>query len=82
MRTGLHWLIVGLYCTLNVCNIMPYRVQWNWLQNKQIPCLLVRKQTIPAERQPLVGEVQCQILWIEGCRVVSAADPISKYISY
>jgi hypothetical protein len=39
------------------------------------PWPLVRKQTIPTDRPPLVGEIQCQPLWIEGCRVVRAADP-------
>jgi hypothetical protein len=34
--------------------------------------LVVRKRAIPTERPPLVGEFQCQLLWIEGCRFVSA----------
>jgi hypothetical protein len=34
--------------------------------NKQTPWPLVRKRTIPTERPPLVGEIQCQILRIEG----------------
>jgi hypothetical protein len=33
---------------------------------------LVRERTIPAEQPPLVG----QLLRIEGCHVVSAADPL------
>jgi hypothetical protein len=33
---------------------------------------LVRERTIPTERPPLVGG---QLLRIEGCRMVSAADP-------
>jgi hypothetical protein len=36
---------------------------------------LVRKRTVPAERPPLVDEVSANFLRIEGCRVVSAADP-------
>jgi hypothetical protein len=42
---------------------------------------LVRKGTIPTERPPLVNETKCQLLWIEGCRVVSAADPLPSLIS-
>jgi hypothetical protein len=41
-----------------------------------LPWALVRKRTIPTERSPLVGEIQCQLLRIEGCRMVSAADPL------
>jgi hypothetical protein len=37
---------------------------------------LVRERTIPTELPPLVGEVGCQLLQIEGCRMVSAADPL------
>jgi hypothetical protein len=36
----------------------------------------VRERTIPTERPPLVGEVSVKFLRIEGCRVVSAADPL------
>jgi hypothetical protein len=36
---------------------------------------LVRKRTVPTERPPLVGEIYCQLLRKEGCRVVSAVDP-------
>jgi hypothetical protein len=43
------------------------RLQTQWL--------LVYKGTIPTERPPLVDEIQCQLLRIRGCRVVSAADP-------
>jgi hypothetical protein len=32
-------------------------------------------------RPPLVSEIYCQILRIEGCRVVSAADPQRSLIS-
>jgi hypothetical protein len=38
------------------------------------PWPLVRKRNIPTERQPLVHEIYCQLLWIERCRAVSAAD--------
>jgi hypothetical protein len=48
---------------------------------KQTPWPLVRKRTMPTERTPLVGEIQCQLLWIDGCRVVSAADPLRSLIS-
>jgi hypothetical protein len=50
-------------------------------QTKTIPWPLVRKRTIPTERPPLADEIEYQILWIEGCRVVSAADPLRSLIS-
>jgi hypothetical protein len=37
--------------------------------------VLVRKRTTLTERPLLVSEIYCQVLWIEGCRMVSAADP-------
>jgi hypothetical protein len=43
--------------------------------NKQTPWLLARKLSLPTERPPMVAEFQCQLLRIEGCRVVSAAVP-------
>jgi hypothetical protein len=47
-----------------------------FMTNKnQTPWPLVRKRTIPIERPPLVGEFYSQLLWIEGCRMVSAGDP-------
>jgi hypothetical protein len=46
-----------------------------------LPWLLVRKRTITAERPPPVGEFYYQLLWIEGCRVVSATDPLRPLIS-
>jgi hypothetical protein len=49
-------------------------------KTKQTPWPLVRKRTIPTERPPLVGETLCQLLWIEGCHVVSAADPLRSLI--
>jgi hypothetical protein len=33
---------------------------------KKNPGPLVRKRTMPTERPPLVGEILCQLLWIEG----------------
>jgi hypothetical protein len=36
---------------------------------------LVRERTIPTERPPLVGEISANFWRIEGCRMVSAADP-------
>jgi hypothetical protein len=49
--------------------------------NKQTPWPLVRERTIPTERPPLVNEIWCQLLWIVGCRVVSATDPLRSLIS-
>jgi hypothetical protein len=43
----------------------------------QTPWPLVRKRTIPTERPPLVGEIQCQILRIEGCRLVSSGGSLT-----
>jgi hypothetical protein len=51
------------------------------LVTKRSPWPLVRKRTIPTERPPLVDEILCQLLWIEGCRVVSAADPSRSLMS-
>jgi hypothetical protein len=50
-------------------------------ENKLTPWPLVRKRTIPTDRPPLVVEIYCQLLRIEGCRVVSAADPLRPLIS-
>jgi hypothetical protein len=47
----------------------------------QTPWPLVRKGNIPTKRPPLVGEIYYQILRIEGCRVVSVADPPRSLIS-
>jgi hypothetical protein len=49
--------------------------------NKQTPWPLVRERSIPTERPSFVNEIYCQLLWIEGCRVVSAADPLRSLIS-
>jgi hypothetical protein len=48
---------------------------------KQTPCPLVRKRIVPTERPLLIDEIWCQLLWIEWCRVVSAADPLRSFIS-
>jgi hypothetical protein len=37
---------------------------------------LVLERTIQTGRQPLVGEVSANFFWIEGCRMVSAGDPL------
>jgi hypothetical protein len=54
--------------------------EWNSnLETKQI-CLntvaLIRKQTIPIERPPLVGEVNAKFA-DRGCHVIRATDPTS-----
>jgi hypothetical protein len=49
-------------------------------KNKQTPWPSVRKRTIPTDRTPL-DESQSQLLRIEVCRVVSAADPLRSLIS-
>jgi hypothetical protein len=51
------------------------------VNNKKSPWPLVRERTIPIERPPHIDEIWCQFLWIEGCRVVSAADPLRSLIS-
>jgi hypothetical protein len=50
----------------------------NKKNKQQTPWPLVRERNIPTERPPLVDEIYCQLLWIEGCRVVSAADPLTN----
>jgi hypothetical protein len=42
-------------------------------QTKQTPWPVVRERTIPTDRPPLVDEIWCQLLWREGCRVVSGS---------
>jgi hypothetical protein len=41
----------------------------------------VREQTIPIERQPLVGEVSANF-WNRVCRVVSATDPYGRILAF
>jgi hypothetical protein len=49
--------------------------------NKQTNKNSVAKLTIPTEQLPFVDEISCQLLWIEGCRMVSTADPLQLLIS-
>jgi hypothetical protein len=49
--------------------------------NIPTPWPLVRKRTIPTERPPLVRLNLVSTLWIEGCRVVNAVDPLPSLIS-
>jgi hypothetical protein len=51
------------------------------LINQQTLWPLVSKRTIPTDRPPLVGEIKFQLLRLEGCRVVSAADPTLPLIT-
>jgi hypothetical protein len=89
------WCIVGALfggwgvplCLEFVASTLPIKKGENWQPqsqcedaNKQTPPPLVRKRTIPTERPPLV-EIYCQLLRIEGCCVVSAADPLLSLIS-
>jgi hypothetical protein len=53
----------------------------SYFMSKQTRWCLVRKQTMPTERPPLVSEIWCQLLWIEGCCMVSAVDPPRSLIS-
>jgi hypothetical protein len=47
-------------------------------QRKHKSVALVRKRTILTERPPLVGEISAKFCWLEGCHVVSAADPLRQ----
>jgi hypothetical protein len=49
--------------------------------NNKTPWPLVRKRTIPTGRPPLVDEIYYQLLWTDGCCVVSAADPLRSLIT-
>jgi hypothetical protein len=42
----------------------------------------VHERTTPTERLPFVGEVSAKFLRIEGCRVVSAADPYGCILGF
>jgi hypothetical protein len=56
--------------------------QTNKQTNKQTNSVALSPQAnYTDKRPPLVDEIQCQLLWIEGCRVVSAADPPQSLIS-
>jgi hypothetical protein len=59
----------GLKTTVWLSADEPYGTPYNYNS-----VALVRKRIIPTERPPLVGEVVCQFLRIEGCRLVSSAD--------
>jgi hypothetical protein len=50
-------------------------------QFREILWPLFRKRHTPTERQKFVGEIMWQPLRIEGCHVVSAADPPRSLIS-
>jgi hypothetical protein len=63
------------YFSRNVAYIYIY------INKQRTPWALVRKRTILTERLALVGEIQCQLLRIEGCRVVSAVNPPRSLIS-
>jgi hypothetical protein len=63
------------------CNFYRTAANCTYYKLKRTLWPLVRKRTIPTERPPLVDEILCQLLWIEGCRVVSAADPLLSLIS-
>jgi hypothetical protein len=65
-------------CTFGVNSVYKVRSEGG---GDKTPWPLVRKRTTPTERPPLVYEIWCQHLWIEGCRVVSAADPLRSLIS-
>jgi hypothetical protein len=41
----------------------------------------LRKRAIPTERRPLVLEIQCELLRIEGSRVVNTMAPLRSLIS-
>jgi hypothetical protein len=44
---------------------------------------LVRERAISTERPPLVGKVSANFfVWIERCRVVSAADPNGRNLDF
>jgi hypothetical protein len=48
---------------------------------KQTTCSWVRERNIPTQRPPLVGKNKYHLWGIEGCRVVSATDPVRSLIS-
>jgi hypothetical protein len=50
-------------------------------KNKKLtPLPLVRERILLTELPPIFSEIYCQLLWIEVCRVVSAADPLRSLI--
>jgi hypothetical protein len=77
------WPKVGIYIWSklkpnNFLGTMSFSRKCN---KKQTPWPLVRKRTIPTERPSLVGEIWYQLLWIEGCLMVSAANTPRSLIS-
>jgi hypothetical protein len=44
--------------------------------NNNNSVVLTRERTIPTEQPPLAGKISTKFLQIEGCCVVSAADPL------
>jgi hypothetical protein len=91
-RTTRHYMPEdGIHHPL-ICLKLPHRLSGQFLAiflpgiskgyyKKKPPWPLVRERTIPTARPPLVDEIWCQLLWIEGCHVVSAADPQRSLIS-
>jgi hypothetical protein len=65
----------------SVQGVLQDRYKIKRQNNKQTPWPLVRNRTIPTDRPPLVDEIYCQLLWIEGCCVVSAAVPPQSLMS-
>ena len=81
--TGLnpsHWTDMPISNTLShgiVRFVMSFDVRtWTKTLNS---VALVRERTIPTERPPPVGEVSANFLRIEGCHVVSAMVPHSRF---
>jgi hypothetical protein len=62
-------------------SIIPEYITFKTTKTKKTPWLLVRERTISTDRPPLVDDFYCQLLWVVGCRVVSAADPLRSLIS-
>jgi hypothetical protein len=75
-------LIFNLWLILNTVTLSEHILTNVQAVNKeQTPWPLVRERTIPTELPPLVDEIYCQLLWIEGYRMVKAADPPRSLIS-
>jgi hypothetical protein len=74
-KTCIYHLPSVVTCKLYLAKSTIYKT------SKQTLWPLVRKRTIPTERPPLVGEILYQLLRVEGCRMVSAADPPRSLIS-
>jgi hypothetical protein len=48
---------------------------------KHTPWPLAREGTITTAQPPPVDDIYCQLLWREGCRMFSAANPLRPLIS-